>query len=66
MDHDKTLVFDHAHGNQALLSVIHAIVDPRQDISLENQRGIENVDASLSDDLPSLSLIPFEFQTTAP
>lgn len=62
MDHDETFVVDHAERYQPLLAVVLAIIAPGQDGAFENQGGIDDVDATLLDDLLALAFVPFENQ----
>ena len=62
MDNHETFVVHNAQRYETRLSIVPAVVDPRQDIAFENERCIQNVDAALLKDLKPFLLVPFEFQ----
>lgn len=60
MNNDETLVLHHTQGYQPDLTVVLAIIDARENVTLEYLCRIKQIDTALADDLFTLALIPFE------
>jgi hypothetical protein len=66
VDDNEALVVDHTDGNQPYLAICLAVGEPCQYLGLEDEGGIQHVDATLLDDLPTLVFVPFENQGRPP
>ncbi len=66
MDDDEKFAFDLTERNEPFFAIVLAIVRAGENGAFEDQRGIEQVDATLPDDLLPFSLIPFELQAAFP
>jgi hypothetical protein len=60
INNDKAFFIDHSDGDFTLFSIIIAVVDARQDISLEDQGRINEINCSFLDNFPALGFIPLE------
>lgn len=60
MNNDETLVPDHSKGNEPSLAIVLAAVDTRQNLTFEHLSGMEQIDATLTNDLNPLAFIPLK------
>ncbi|GAB5505689.1 MAG: hypothetical protein Rhirs2KO_08520 [Rhizobiaceae bacterium] len=60
MNNDETLVPDHSEGYESSLAIVLTVVDTRQNLTFEHLSGMEQIDATLTNDLNPLALIPLK------
>jgi len=60
MDDDKTIIINDANRTNALLTIIVSAIHRREDKGLEDQHGINEINAVLQDIRLILFMIPFK------
>lgn len=66
MNDDETFAVDQAHGYESPLAIILAVVDARQNITFEDQGGVQDIYFAFFDNFLPLVFVPFEFQRNSP
>jgi hypothetical protein len=63
MDKAEALILDHTQRDQPNLTIVGTIIKAGEHLTLEDQRGVSEVDTVLAKDPPSLLLVPLEFHS---
>ena len=64
MHNDKTFFIGHAQRDPPDLLIVFAVINARQNLAVENLGGVDDVDTTFPNDLPTLAFVPFEFHLT--